>query len=140
MTTVRITKRRQAVLDQVRASSEFQSAQQIHSALTTSGISIGLATVYRALGALASDSLIDARLSDDGETLYRHCETPKHHHHLICRDCGTTAEIAGTGLERVLNQLGKEAGFSDLEHAIELKGKCGSCAGEPNPRIGPNPN
>ncbi|MCL1801187.1 MAG: transcriptional repressor [Promicromonosporaceae bacterium] len=128
MTGVRITKKRQAVLDQVRASGEFQSAQQIHGALTNSGVSIGLATVYRALSALASDGVINARKSDDGETQYRQCDTPRHHHHVICRECGATAEIAGTGLEKMLDRLGAEAGFSDLEHEIEVRGTCQKCA------------
>ena len=35
----------------------------------------------------------------DGETVYRKC-SDHHHHHLVCRECGTTVEIAGPTVER----------------------------------------
>jgi len=125
---VRMTRQRESVLDQLRATGGFQSAQQIHTALTASGVNIGLATVYRSLSMLSATHAIDELRTGDGETLYRHCGTKKHHHHLVCRVCGTAKEISGLGLESFLGSLERDHGFTDLEHIIEIWGLCSDCA------------
>ncbi|TXP93198.1 transcriptional repressor, partial [Escherichia coli] len=77
----RTTRQREAVRAALDASDEFVSAQSLHQSLRTEGSTIGLATVYRALAALAEDGEADA-LQPGGEVLYRAC-TRTHHHHLI---------------------------------------------------------
>ena len=66
----------------------FVSAQSLHATLREENTGIGLATVYRALAGLAAQGDADSLQSPDGESLYRACKTPGHHHHLICRSCG----------------------------------------------------
>ncbi len=75
------------------------SAQALHPRLRDGGSTIGLATVYRALADLATDGDADS-LQQDGEALYRACTTGKHHHHLICRNCGLTVEIEADPVEQ----------------------------------------
>lgn len=124
---IRMTRQRELVLAQLSSFGGFQSAQQIHSSLSTSGNSIGLATVYRALQALGEAHAIDELQTDDGETLYRHCATDKHHHHLVCRDCGNTKEITGSNLENFLSGITNKHDFANLEHKIEVWGTCANC-------------
>jgi len=124
---IRMTPQRESVLTQLRSSSGFQSAQQIHTALVAAGVSIGLATVYRTLTALSDDKAIDELKTDDGETLYRFCDTDKHHHHLICRKCGATNEISGLHLESFLTGIANKHKFTELEHTIEIWGTCANC-------------
>jgi len=124
---LRMTKQRNSVLQQLQQASGFQSAQQIHAALSASGIQIGLATVYRSLTALSANHEIDELKTAEGETLYRHCATNKHHHHLVCRECGKTKEITGPSLEHFLTSVAKTEGFTDLEHVIEIWGTCSNC-------------
>jgi len=122
-----MTPQRQSVLGQLRVGGGFQSAQQIHNALAASGSTIGLATVYRSLAALSATHEIDELKTADGETLYRHCATSKHHHHLVCRQCGTAQEIAGPSLENFLANVAQNNNFTDLEHVIEIWGTCAAC-------------
>ena len=91
----RMTKQRQAVLDELTRLTDFRSAQQIFEDLHVQGQRVGLATVYRSLQSLADDGRVDTLRSSDGEALYRSCTTHHHHHHLVCRECGFTEELFG---------------------------------------------
>jgi Fe2+ or Zn2+ uptake regulation protein len=51
----------------------FVSAGQLHLVLKNHGSTIGLATVYRALGDLVETGDADALTSGDGELIYRAC-------------------------------------------------------------------
>ena len=95
----RMTKQRQAVLDELTRVTDFRSAQQIFEDLHSQGHRVGLATVYRSLQGLAEDGRVDTLRSSDGEALYRSCTTHHHHHHLVCRACGFTEEIEQSQIE-----------------------------------------
>lgn len=122
----RTTRQREAVREALAASDEFVSAQSLHQALRTDGATVGLATVYRALAALAEDGEADA-LQSGGEVLYRAC-TPTHHHHLICRSCGRTVELEAAAVERWAGQVAAEHGFVEPEHVVDIFGLCAECA------------
>ncbi len=102
------------------------SAQELHDRLRRDGQSVGLTTVYRALQALGEGGEVDSLVTDDGETVYRRC-SPEHHHHLVCRSCGRTIEIAGPAVETWAHAVASENGFTDISHTLELFGQCGSC-------------
>jgi Fur family ferric uptake transcriptional regulator len=94
----RNTWQREAVREALGRSEGFVSAQSLHGQLRETGSPIGLATVYRALADLATDGAADS-LQQEGESLYRACTPGTHHHHLICRTCGTTVEIEADAVE-----------------------------------------
>ena len=91
----RMTRQRSAVTDLLDDVDDFRSAQQLHELLRERDREVGLATVYRTLQALADSGEVDVLRADDGEALYRRCSRREHHHHLVCRRCGTTVEIDG---------------------------------------------
>ena len=95
--------------------------------LRAAGERIGLATVYSQLRALAATGEIDSVRSESGETLYRRCGSPVHHHHLVCRRCGRTVELDAPDLEALARRLGEEQGFSELDHVVEITGLCSGC-------------
>lgn len=125
----RTTRQRVAVSALLAESGEFRSAQDIHAALRARGASVGLATVYRNLGLMAELGEVDTLVREDGETLYRQC-SDVHHHHLVCRQCGRTVEIAGPAVERWANAVAVEHGFTDVSHQLELFGLCAACRSE----------
>ena len=96
----RPTRQRAALAELMSTTSEFLSAQDLHSKLQSRGDSVGLATVYRNLQAMAADGDVDVLRTDDGECVYRSCATDAHHHHLVCRECGRTVEVEGPAVER----------------------------------------
>ncbi|MFT4298048.1 MAG: Fur family transcriptional regulator [Aeromicrobium sp.] len=125
--TPRNTRQRRAVAAILEDLDGFASAQEIHDLLRHRGESVGLSTVYRNLQALADAAEIDALRNDDGEVLYRQCSTG-HHHHLVCRSCGRTVEVAGPTVERWADAIAAEHGFDDVSHTLEIFGTCGDCA------------
>lgn len=124
-----MTRRRQDVRDVLAVSEGFRSAQDIYTDLRASGARIGLTTVYRALQTLVDAGEVDVLRTDEGESVYRACATDEHHHHVVCRDCGTTVEVEGLAVERWAEKVGSEHGFVGVTHTVEVFGTCPSCAG-----------
>ncbi|MEZ5118135.1 MAG: Fur family transcriptional regulator [Candidatus Nanopelagicales bacterium] len=123
---VRSTRPRRLVAEALESFDDFRSAQEIHDALAARGESVGRATVYRTLRAMALTPNVDVMVRPDGETVYRHC-TPNHHHHLVCRGCGVTIEIVGPVVEQWSNQTAAEHGFDEVSHTLEVFGRCAAC-------------
>ncbi|MFB9376241.1 Fur family transcriptional regulator [Kineococcus gynurae] len=125
----RSTKQRSAVSAVLDEADAFLSAQDLHARLRDRGEAVGLATVYRALQALAEDGDVDVLRTDDGEAVYRRCSTG-HHHHLVCRRCGRTVEVEGPTVESWARRIGAEHGFTEVEHVVEVFGVCASCSAQ----------
>lgn len=128
VTQRRNTTQRAAILQVLAGTDEFVSAQDLHSALRSSGSTIGLATVYRALQDMAGGGDLDTVRNSTGEVLYRQCDQPKHHHHLVCRQCGRTQEIEAPSVERWARTIAAEHGYTDINHELELFGLCAECS------------
>lgn len=123
----RRTRQREAVAALLTSHPGFVSAQRIHALLASSGAQIGLATVYRSLAQMVADGLLDTIVSDSGEVLYRQCSSA-HHHHLVCRGCGTTVEVHDAKVEQWAETVARAHGFADAQHRVEVVGLCQTCA------------
>ena len=125
----RTTRQRSALLAILEEPAGFRSAQELHARLRERGEPVGLATVYRGLQALVEAGEVDVLRGDDGEAAYRRC-SPQHHHHLLCRSCGLTVEVADPPVERWAAKIAAEHGFRDVQHSLEVFGTCEACAGK----------
>ncbi len=123
----RSTRQRTAIATALTDRSVFLSAQEIHTRLRQAGKSVGLATVYRNLQAMATDGEVDVMRTEDGECVYRACSSG-HHHHLVCRECGRTVEVAERSIEAWAERVGAEHGFTDVTHLLEVVGTCADCS------------
>ena len=63
---IRATRQRLQVLEALEGEPNDATAQEILKTLRSSGVSIGLATVYRALGLLSSRGVVDAPVHRPG--------------------------------------------------------------------------
>lgn len=125
---LRATRQAAAIQGALAARDEFTSAQDLHAELRKRGGGVGLTTVYRHLQALAEAGTVDVLRTAEGESVYRFCGSTKHHHHLVCRSCGRTVEIEGVGVERWARRVADAAGFTDIDHTVEMFGTCAACA------------
>ena len=123
---LRNTRQRAAVISALADADVFKSSQEIHDDLRQRGESVGLATVYRTLQALADSGDVDV-IVRDGETAYRQC-SPSHHHHLVCRRCHSTIEVEAPDVETWANRVASDHGFVDVTHTVEVYGLCPLCA------------
>jgi Fur family ferric uptake transcriptional regulator len=124
----RNTRQRAAVVALLGEVDGFHSAQQLHAMLRERGERIGLTTVYRALQGLAYADEVDVMRPPGGEHLYRRC-SDGHHHHLVCRSCGRTVEVAGPAVESWTDRVAAAHGYVDVGHTLEIFGTCPDCAG-----------
>jgi Fur family ferric uptake transcriptional regulator len=124
----RSTRQKRALAAVLEASDGFLSAQELRTELQAQGENVALTTVYNQVRALADAGELDALRGDDGETRYRRCASAEHHHHLVCRDCGSAIEVEGPEVERWAAKTGMEHGFVDVTHTVEVLGTCPNCA------------
>jgi Fur family ferric uptake transcriptional regulator len=124
---LRSTRQRTAVSRLLDDTEGFRSAQEIHEKLRHRGEGIGLTTVYRTLQTLAEAGEIDMLRTPSGEAVYRRCSA-HHHHHLVCRHCGRTVEVEGPTVELWAEKVADDHGFTDIDHTIEISGRCADCA------------
>jgi Fur family ferric uptake transcriptional regulator len=120
------------VVDAVLAAADgFRSAQDLYAELRGRGERIGLSTVYRRLGLLVGLGRVDVVHPGDGEALYRLCGSigaaanAGHHHHVVCRVCGRSVEVAAPEVEQWASRVAAAAGYSELSHTVEVFGLCG---------------
>jgi Fur family transcriptional regulator, ferric uptake regulator len=125
--TGRTTRQRAAVAALLNEGEDFYTAQKVHELLKRRGEQVGLTTVYRSLQILADAGEVDVLRTSDGETAYRRC-SQEHHHHLVCRGCGRTIEVAGPAIERWARTIATNNGFTDVSHTLEIFGTCPTCA------------
>jgi Fur family transcriptional regulator, ferric uptake regulator len=123
----RATRQRAAISALLENLDEFRTAQELHEELRKRGEGIGLTTVYRTLQTMAAADLVDSLRTESGESAYRRC-SEEHHHHLVCRSCGATIEVAGQHVEAWAADVAREHNFSDVSHTIEIFGTCAQCA------------
>ena len=135
VTQRRNTVQRAEILRVLAGTDEFVSAQELHGALRSGGSTIGLATVYRALQDMAGGGDLDTVRNQSGEVLYRRCEQPRHHHHLVCRRCGAAQEVEAPGVESWARTVAAEHGYTDIDHELELFGLCSDCSARTSRRV-----
>jgi Fur family ferric uptake transcriptional regulator len=106
------------------------------------------AAARQRLGALSTQAVYDIlkALSDAG--LVRRIEPAGHparfetrvgdnHHHVVCRDCGATADVdCATGSAPCLDPM-SAAGFVIDEAEVTYWGRCPNCQSRPNGGISP---
>lgn len=123
----RVTKQRLAVSAALDELNDFVSTQELYRILQERGISVSLATSYRILQSMAEDGAVDVLRNPDGEAVYRRCAVTEHHHHLLCRNCGTAVEIEAPVVERWAAKVAQEHGFTEVNHTVEIIGLCPDC-------------
>jgi Fur family transcriptional regulator, ferric uptake regulator len=123
---VRPTAQRVVVLTELMDERNDATAQQLHERLRARGERLGLATVYRTLGLLAEEGVVDALSHRPGELCYRLC-TQAHHHHLVCSSCHQVVELEECELDPWLERISGAHGFVTTGHRLEVSGLCRDC-------------
>lgn len=125
---LRSTRQRAAIISALRTASGFKTAQGLHREMLRMGERVGLATVYRNLQALADSGEVDVLANEDGDAMFRLCRVNDHHHHLVCRECGRSEEIAAREVESWAARVARQHGFNEVTHTAEIFGLCADCS------------
>ena len=122
----RLTTPRQAIIKLVAPRNDHFSAQEVWDEVRSQYRGIGRATVFRTLDLLAELGVLNRIHTGDSCHRYTVCET-RHHHHLMCVECGKVMPLEAAGIEQQIRRMAGEAGFELLTHHLELIGRCASC-------------
>jgi Fur family ferric uptake transcriptional regulator len=104
------------------------SAQEIEDALRASDRRVARASVYRILDELEQLHLVSRIEIGDGTARYEAAGPERHHHHLVCDECGDVLPFSDAELERVIGRVARRVPLAVSEHEITLHGSCESCA------------
>ena len=96
--------------------------------------SLAQSSVYRNLAALEEAGVVRRIVTGDDFARFELAEelSGHHHHHLICRTCGTVADFTlPTAVERSLAATFRDVsdahGFSVEDHQVDMVGVCADC-------------
>jgi Fur family transcriptional regulator, ferric uptake regulator len=121
----RLTQPRQKILEAIAQRDESFTAEELVDELKAEGV--GRATVFRTIDLLSEANMLH-RIHTAGCNAYVTCP-PVHHHHVICSDCGVTANVDLCDLEEQVASAARQTGFAIDTHHLEFLGRCSSCQG-----------
>jgi Fur family ferric uptake transcriptional regulator len=122
----RITPQRHLILSIIENSNDHITAEDIYAQVVARYPRVNISTVYRTLELLKNLGLIYEMDLGGGRVGY-HPEGKGHHHHLICRQCGSVTDINESVLFSVRAILLQAFNFdADLKH-LAISGLCEKC-------------
>jgi len=128
---VRYTAARRGVVTALGRADGPRSAAELHDDL---GRSVPVSSLYRSLGVLEEAGVLAPHHGARGVTRYELAEwLAGHHHHLVCVDCGTVEDVTvpkarEAAVNQLVDALARQAGFTPLDHVLEVEGRCPRCA------------
>ena len=122
--TPRRTVQRDAVLDALRTTDAFISAQELFEAMNTGPFPVSLSTVYRHLNSFVESGEADTTWRDHHQ-LFRACGEAVNHVHAVCATCGEESQL--DRLPELLTNATKSRGFVIEHMMLEIVGRCDEC-------------
>ncbi len=123
---------RRALLELLAVQDCALTAQEIEDALLKRGADgrrVSRASVYRILDELERLRLVQR--VDTGQAMVRYERTGghgRHHHHLVCDQCGVVMPFSDDGLERAIERVSGRVPLEVAEHEVVLHGACETCS------------
>jgi Fur family ferric uptake transcriptional regulator len=122
----RVTRQREAILDAVCEGGGHTTLGQIYMRAHHADPSLDRSTVYRTLNLFVSLGLVVSADLGSVETFYEIAH-PSPHHHLICKRCGATVDIADETVSLLAKAIRERYGFAmQMDHLV-LAGVCKAC-------------
>ena len=132
----RMTQGRDVIMKVLSEAKEHLSAEDIYLKAYAAYPAIGLTSVYRTLEVLVSTGLVYKFDFGEGRARYEISEGPRgerHHHHLVCTDCGRIVDYTDfideemALLKKTEAGLSKKYSFKIINHLIQFYGFCNKC-------------
>jgi Fur family ferric uptake transcriptional regulator len=122
---------RRAVIDILSRQECALSALEIEDLLRDSGRQAGRASIYRVLEELEELGLVTRLDLGTGTARFEaaHPGGDRHHHHLLCDECGDLVPFSDKELERVIGRVSQRLPYPVSGHDVTLHGSCESCSG-----------
>ena len=122
----RVTPQRLGVARVMDRAQRHVTAEQVFDEVGELMPGVSLPTVYATLELLRDLGLVERVPTEGGAVVYD--PRTEDHHHLVCRRCGTIADVdteVGTG---GIIAAAEAAGFTPLTTQVVVRGLCAGCA------------
>ena len=126
---IRMTAQRRAILSVMETASKHLDASQILRKARLKDSSVDRSTVYRTLGLLKRQGLIDELdlMHLKGEGHYYERKVGHDHIHMACLRCGKITEFVSEIFDSLKNQLERDCRFHIVVSRLEVGGYCAGC-------------
>ena len=132
----RMTGPRDAILDVVNKKQGHLTADDIFFEVRKSYPGIGIATIYRTLDLFVRMGLVNKFDFGGGKSRYEFASKEKHHHHLVCKNCGRVVDYDSfldeetELIKKIEAELNRKHDFKIDSHQLDFYGLCKSCQRE----------
>lgn len=123
---MKATSQRIAIRRYVMDSREHPTAQRVYEGVKKVHLTVSLATVYKTLSVLEKLNLVQELAFAKGETRFDSFMEP--HINLVCRRCGSVADVDDIVAREMVVSVTREAGFSPTGQRIDIYGICARCS------------
>lgn len=129
----RITSQRRLLVNIIQDSPRHLDAAKLLEIAKKQDARIDRATVYRTIGLLKKQGLIDELdlMHIEGEKHYYEAKTSRDHCHMACFRCGAIIEYASPAFEKLKDEMAKQGDFLIRVVRLEVGGFCKRCRKAP---------
>jgi Fur family peroxide stress response transcriptional regulator len=125
-TAYRRSRQRERILELLRSTESHPTANWVYSRLRKEFPNLSMGTVYRNIGILAEQGLINR--IDFGSTFDRLDANVSEHYHFICENCGAISDLDVPVEQRFNRPVAAGDGFVVHRHDVEFYGLCPKCS------------
>lgn len=104
------------------------TADELYRLVKKRNLSVGVATVYRALKLICESGLGRELRLDNNSVRYEHLYNHEHHDHLYCVNCGELTEVIDPKIEKLQEKLARKNDFKMHGHRLLIHGLCRECS------------
>ncbi len=123
----RMTPQRETIFDVFYGltDGEHLSAEELYQALQDKKAEISLATAYRTLKLFVSAGILrELDFSEDHKHYELIHEDEAPHHHIICVDCGKTAEFESPEVQALAEKIAREKNLQLIDVQLKIFANC----------------
>lgn len=123
----KLTQQRKAIIDVLRSCRCPHTANEILSLVSGEYSGINFSTIYRNLELLVRLGIVEKLNLSEGYCHFK-LAGEKHHHHIICSQCGEIREIEICPFSQIIEKARlEELDFEPTGHKFEIYGICSKC-------------
>ncbi len=119
----KVTEQRRAIIQSIFKENRYVSAKEILYEVQHRFPGLSFDTIYRNLSILSELELVE-EIQFNGEAKYKMSCTEKHHHHLVCTNCGKIIVLPECPMKLLKDFVGD---FQVTGHRFEIYGLCKDC-------------
>jgi Fur family ferric uptake transcriptional regulator len=126
---IRMTQQRRAILSVIETAKKHLDASQILRKAQRIDASVDRSTVYRTLGLLKRQGMIDELdlMHIKGEGHYYERKLGQDHIHMTCLRCGRITEFVSEVFDSLKQQMERDCRFHIVVARLEIGGYCSGC-------------